>query len=792
MTAKRKRHEVEDEEAQEQIPPEPKRILRRAILGHQGDGNPRRPTLAAPDAAPIKRGGGRPRGSLGLKRKNQPNTKKERSKAREKLKHVSNGLGRRTNDSSATPKSKGKAMSKSEKSARYHSRGKSDDIWSISNLTDEESILTKPGSDDEEDAQESEDQREETVGVELNQSLKKTEHVPNRLDPPLDQPPPNTPKSKAKRSVFTPTQDRLGGKIATSSSRTSAFVSVSTRRTSLRSPVRETENDSFSDENNLDEDEYLTAPDFGEDEGEEEEEEESDVQHDEGIEGEYVKAAKRPKPVLNRVAGHLDRSSPTPAAEGGPIVAKFGKPSNIGSNLDLLTHRKSIRLSRGADEDSGDEECPLLDANEGGEGSEVKEFIDEPEDEEAEGQLSEPIPSTPSKRNTKKVARARRKRSITPPDDLPPHELYFLQNHPKNTKTSNNTLSSLSLLSHEQYHNNISVFVDPHASSIKFLHSLHSRSFPQWNFELSQSFNICLYGYGSKRRLVTDFAEHLYSLRPSSSPPKIIIINGYTPALKIRQVLTTIATVAFDAPASSLRLGTQPRDITDSILAQLARSPPPSPIYIFINSLDAPPLRRNHIPSIFATLAANSHINLLATCDNPNFQRLFEAWTREQFNFLFHDTTSFESYAPFETGSVVDTMNELLGRSGRSVKGKEGVGFVLRSLPENARNLYRILIAELLAAMDYGIEDNDTLYPEEGSRKAAGGGGVVGRMAVRALYQKAVEEFICTSDMAFRTLLKEFQDHQMVDSKWDGAGTEMIGVPFRREEMEAILEDLVV
>ena len=791
MTAKRKRHEVEDEEVQEQSPPEPKRILR---SGDQGDGNARRQTLAAPDT-PIKRGCGRPSGILGKKQKNQPNPRKGRSEVGEKPKHVSNGLGRKANGSSATPKSKVKLVPTSQKSVPFTPQGKRADIWSISNLTHEESILAEPVSDDEGEAQESEHHQEQADGVELNQSSKKSKDVPKRLSRPLVDPTPNTLISKTNRSVLTPTRDKLGGgRIAAPSISTSALKSVSMRRTSLRSQAREKENDSLSNENSFDGDEYLTAPDF-EDQGEEEDEE-SDAQDDEGLEDEYAKADKTSKPILNRVPGHLDRSSPTPAAKGRPIVAKFGETSNIGSNLDLLKRRKNSRLPNDSDEESGDEGHPLLDTNEvrqevGGQGAEDEELSNEPEDEEAEGKLSEHIPSSPSKRNTKKVPKARRKRYLTPPEDLPPHELYFLQNHPKNMKTSNNTLSSLSLLSHEQYYNHISVFVDPHASSIKFLHSLHSRSFPQWNFELSQSFNICLYGYGSKRHLVTDFANHLSSLRPSLSPPKIIIINGYTPALKIRQVLTTIATVAFDAPASSLKLGTQPREITDSILTQLAKYPPSSPIYIFINSLDAPPLLRNPILSIIATLAASSHIHLLATCDSPTFQRLFEASARERFNFLFHDTTTFESYAPVEVGSVVDTMNELLGRSGRSVKGKEGVGFVLRSLPENARNLYRVLIAELLAAMDNGIEDNNVLDPEEGSRKVAGGVGVMGRMAVRALYQKAVEEFICTSDMAFRTLLKEFQDHQMVDSKWNGAGTEMIGVPFRREEMESILEDLV-
>ena len=61
----------------------------------------------------------------------------------------------------------------------------------------------------------------------------------------------------------------------------------------------------------------------------------------------------------------------------------------------------------------------------------------------------------------------------------------------------------------------------------------------------------------------------------------------------------------------------------------------------------------------------------------------------------------------------------------------------------------------------------------------------------RILYQKAVEEFLCSSEMAFRTLLKEFHDHQMVVSRRDGAGGEVLGVPLRKYEMEGVLEDLM-
>jgi origin recognition complex subunit 2 len=46
--------------------------------------------------------------------------------------------------------------------------------------------------------------------------------------------------------------------------------------------------------------------------------------------------------------------------------------------------------------------------------------------------------------------------------------------------------------------------------------------------------------------------------------------------------------------------------------------------------------------------------------------------------------------------------------------------------------------------------------------------------------------------MNFRFLLKEFHDHQMITSSRDASGTEVLGVPLAREEMEGVLEDLVL
>lgn len=540
-------------------------------------------------------------------------------------------------------------------------------------------------------------------------------------------------------------------------------------------------------------------------------------------------SVQKPTAAINGLEQRLDPSSPLSNPKGkllfvtpvkprrGNTEESHGEIAPVILNTDRSARRKSVRtlIQRTVNADSNDEN----DLDEGDALAraiwdiEDAEESDEQREEDNKGDGNEDPVLTPSKRPHKQRLKARRKRTPTPPQDIPPHELYFFQNRAANAKTSNNTLSSLSLLTHEQYHNQISAYKDPHASSLAFLHSLHSRSFPQWNFELSQAFNICLYGYGSKRHLLTSFATHLHSLHPPSEPPNIIIINGYTPTLTIRQILTTIATQVFNSPSSSLsaKIGSQPREVLTSILTQLTASPPTAPIYIFINSLDALPLRRPPNPSLLALLAAHPHIRLLATCDTPTFPLLWDAPLHAQYNFLYHDTTTFAPYASVEIGSVVDDVNELLGRSGRNIKGKEGVGFVLKSLPENARNLYRVLIAELLAGMDGETgngdnnddEDEDIIdidHNGDNDNDNGGGGGAHGRgrrrkrppgVEYRVLYQKVVEEFICTSEMAFRALLQEFHDHQMVVARRDGAGTEMLAVPFRREEMEAILGELV-
>jgi origin recognition complex subunit 2 len=197
---------------------------------------------------------------------------------------------------------------------------------------------------------------------------------------------------------------------------------------------------------------------------------------------------------------------------------------------------------------------------------------------------------------------------------------------------------------------------------------------------------------------------------------------------------------------------------------------------------------------MLARLATHASINLICTVDTPNFALLWDVGLKTQYKFLFHDATTFASYdAEID---VVESVNELLGRSGRHVGGRDGVGFVLRSLPENARSLYRILVIEQLALafMEDGLGDEDEEIATPRNKKVAQAKATISEsnqgVEYRVLYHKAVQEFVCSSEVGFRTLLKEFHDHQMIESKKDAMGTERLWVPFRQEELESLAEDL--
>ncbi|KAG7134298.1 Origin recognition complex subunit 2 like protein [Verticillium longisporum] len=484
---------------------------------------------------------------------------------------------------------------------------------------------------------------------------------------------------------------------------------------------------------------------------------------------------EQPTPTPKRKRGR-PRKDATPLTNGIATPSKLRQSQNLetptkstGTNgftprkkaaVDRSAKRKSARalIERVVGDDISEEE------DEGGLARAIYESSEDDDEDDTEAAAA----TTPSKKTPARKGRPPKIRSPTPPRDLPAHEMYFEHNKPGRTKTSNNTLASIDLLTHDEYFSIIRDLKDHHAEDLVFLQSLHEGSFGQWSFELAEGFSLCLYGLGCKRPLLTRFAEHTYAKIQKHDRHKIVIVNGYVRTITLRDILNTVAsTLALDP---THKLPAQPSAMLQALLSHLTEAG--MTLTLLLNSIDAPPLRKPATQQALAALAAHPNIRFLCSADTPDFSLLWDAALRASFNFLFHDTTTFAR--PAAELDPVDDVHDLLGRRARAINGKEGVVFVLASLPENAKSLFRLLVAEVLIAAEDGDDGDDSAAVE-----------------YRMLYNKAVEEFICSSEMAFRTLLKEFHDHQMITSSKDAIGTELLSVPFRKDELEGILEELM-
>jgi origin recognition complex subunit 2 len=435
---------------------------------------------------------------------------------------------------------------------------------------------------------------------------------------------------------------------------------------------------------------------------------------------------------------------------------KLNGTPRLERHADRSARRKSTRtliertvLGNTSDNDEEDEDIAQHIY-----GFEEEDALEEPEALEVEAEPSTSAPTTPSKRGRKKGSK-NRKRSPTPPQDLPPHELYFFENRSGRPKTSNNNLSGLKLLDHEEFFKLAREYENPHAEDLDFRQEIHAKSFNQWEFELSQDFNLCLYGWGSKRSLLIKFAEYIYKSQTDHVNRKIVVVNGYVRNLTVKDVLNTVVTAIAER---GTKLGSQPAEMLENLVALLEQDPSKH-ITLILHSIDGPALRRPTNQSILSQLSSHPQINLVASADHPSFPLLWDSSLRSAFNFLFHDCTTFQPYIP--EVDVVDEVHELLGRRSRRVGGKEGVIFVLKSLPEKAQQLFKVLILEQLAAMDedsgagFGANDDDDEDDDDEERTLARPQKMEPGVEWRVLYQKVVEEFICSNEMNFRTLLKE-------------------------------------
>ena len=354
-----------------------------------------------------------------------------------------------------------------------------------------------------------------------------------------------------------------------------------------------------------------------------------------------------------------------------------------------------------------------------------------------------------------------------------------------------------------------------HAREIERLNAEHTKWFAQYALELAQGFNLCFYGYGSKRGVINAFARAKCAPRGH-----VVVINGYVPALRVKDILGAIEQVPGVADAPPAAPGSGIEGHTRRIY-EFFRHAQHAPLYLVVHNIDGAALRDGKPRGLLATLALHPRIHLVASVDTLHAPLLWsaaEVAARKHpatppgevprargYAWVFHDLTTFVPYDE-EIGAARDATalpGPVASAGAGGLAGAGGpltevaVGHVLASVTEKARTLFRLLATRQLAAIAEGGVGGDTgrgMVGEGGGAPGSGPVGVIGMdrygMQYDLLFQAARAEFLATSDTALRALLGEFTDHGVVTSVQTPGQPDVLWIPASREMLRRILRAL--
>ncbi|KAJ3416535.1 Origin recognition complex subunit 2 [Chytridiales sp. JEL 0842] len=363
-----------------------------------------------------------------------------------------------------------------------------------------------------------------------------------------------------------------------------------------------------------------------------------------------------------------------------------------------------------------------------------------------------------------------------------------------NLKTSDNTLSKLPTLSHQDYVDALARAPVKHLPHKTLLASLSAMNFAQWSFELSQGFNLLLYGYGSKENIINKFVQE----RCWSSP--VFTLKGYLPKLNpIKDLLSKIITTLVKRDGVK-GMGSLPNQVAAIANYFASDDREYDRMYIVIHNIDGPNLRNEKAQSLLSTLVSTSppgSIRLIASIDHINAPLLWDRAMADRYRWLWKDATSFEPYTKeTEYASVMMVQSNQKANA-------EGAKHVLASLNGNAQKMFRVLAEYQIEASRSeggGGRSSKKKRVDDGEERGAGGGSdsegeeaeeifsaVKNGLSYNTFYHMCVENLIATNMEVFKTQLGEFRDHKIIISKKASDGEEVLYIPFNSETLQELV-----
>ncbi|XP_010505346.1 PREDICTED: origin of replication complex subunit 2-like isoform X2 [Camelina sativa] len=334
------------------------------------------------------------------------------------------------------------------------------------------------------------------------------------------------------------------------------------------------------------------------------------------------------------------------------------------------------------------------------------------------------------------------------------------------SKRSAHKLSDIHIVDEQELRETSSNIEMKHAKEVSKLMSDYKTMYPKWVFELRCGFGLLMYGFGSKKALIEDFAS------ASLTEYSVVVINGNLPSVNLKQVLLALAELLSELLKSrrkssgSVSKGqeTSPLRSVDDILSFL-HAPQSEDKDCFIcavvHNIDGPALRDPESQQTLARLASCSHIRLVASIDHVNAPLLWDKkMVHTQFNWLWHHVPTFAPY------NVEGVFFPLVLAQGSTAQTAKTAAIVLQSLTPNAQNVFKILAEYQLS------------HPDEDG------------MPTDDLYSASRERFFVSSQVTLNSHLTEFKDHELVKTKRNSDGQECLNVPLSSDALRQLLLDL--
>jgi len=279
----------------------------------------------------------------------------------------------------------------------------------------------------------------------------------------------------------------------------------------------------------------------------------------------------------------------------------------------------------------------------------------------------------------------------------------------------------------------------------KSMEALWKPDYNEWVCQLKQGLNLLFYGFGSKLRLLEDFANESFN-----DGPFFFIVNGYQPRLSLRYLLDLLADMIDENtyyPTLSDYCTVIERSFNNGYYAE--------PIYVVIHNIDSESMRTSSNQYIINFLSNIKQVHIVASVDKVNSALM---WSDNK-NWIWQQVNTFSKFlreTRYMDGHVLSKHHTHKTR-------QQGASYVLQTLPEKTRAIFCLLAEQLVTFKGTGLLERD-------------------------FYDLAAKSFLTNDIQSFKAQLVELTTHDLITTKKEKDGKKIYGTTLDVQTVHNLLK----